>query len=68
MDTITGSNPVLTTKNKISMGKQFLKDLPIYLNGFAVGMLFWDIPKISVLNISMYVLATVTFFWYGKNK
>ena len=50
------------------MGKQFLKDLPIYLNGIAVGMLLWDIPKISVLNISMYVLAMVTFFWYGKNK
>ena len=50
------------------MGKQFLKDLPIYLNGFAVGMLLWDIPKISVLNILMYVLAMVTFFWYGKNK
>ena len=44
------------------------KDLPIYLNGFAVGMLLWDIPKISVLNISMYVLAMVTFIWYGKNK
>jgi hypothetical protein len=50
------------------MGKQFLKDLPIYLNGFAVAMLLWDIPKISVLNISMYVLALVTFFWYGKIK
>jgi hypothetical protein len=50
------------------MGKQFLKDLPICLNGFAVGMLLWDIPKISVLNISMYVLAMVTFFWYVKNK
>ena len=48
--------------------KQFLKDLPIYLNGFAVGMLLWDIPKISVLNISMCVLAWVTFIWYGKNK
>lgn len=47
--------------------KQFLKDLPIYLNGFAVGMLFWGIPKISVLDISMYILAMVTFFWYGKN-
>ncbi len=66
---IAGSNPVLTTnKTKISMGKQFLKDLPIYLNGFAVGMLLWSIPEISVLDITMFVLAMVTFFWYGKIK
>jgi hypothetical protein len=50
------------------MGKQFLKDLPIYLNGFAVGMLLWSIPEISVLDITMFVLAMVTFFWYGKIK
>ena len=50
------------------MGKQFLKDLPIYLNGFAVTMLIWDIPKISIFDIAMYVLSMVTFIWYGKKK
>lgn len=50
------------------MGKQFLKDLPIYLNGFVVTMLLWKIPKISIFDIAMYVLAMLTFFWYGKNK
>lgn len=50
------------------MGKQFLKDLPIYLNGFVVTMLLLKIPKISIFDIAMYVLAMLTFIWYGKNK
>jgi hypothetical protein len=50
------------------MKEKLLKDLPIYLNGFAVGMLLWSIPEISVLDITMFVLAMVTFFWYGKIK
>jgi hypothetical protein len=50
------------------MKEKLIKDLPIYLNGYAVGMLLWSIPEISVLDITMYVLAMVTFFWYGKIK
>jgi len=64
---ITGSNPVLTTKIKI-MKEKLLKDLPIYLNGFAVGMLFFSIPNIQVIDVCMFILAGVTFFWYGKTK
>ena len=60
----TGSNPVLTTKNK-RMKKQFVKDLPIYLNGFAVGMLFFR-SGVSSTNVVAYALAMITFFWYGK--
>ena len=62
--THTGSNPVLTTKNK-RMKKQFVKDLPIYLNGFAVGMLFFR-SGVSSTNVVAYALAMITFFWYGK--
>jgi hypothetical protein len=50
------------------MKEKLIKDLPIYLNGYAVGMLLWGIPEISVLDITMFVLAMVTFFWYGKIK
>jgi hypothetical protein len=50
------------------MKEKLIKDLPIYLNGYAVGMLLWSIPEISVLDITMFVLAMVTFFWYGKIK
>jgi hypothetical protein len=48
------------------MKEKFLKDLPIYLNGFAVGMLFFSTPNIQVIDIGMYILSIVTFFWYGK--
>jgi hypothetical protein len=50
------------------MKEKLIKDLPIYLNGYAVGMLLWSIPETSVLDITMFVLAMVTFFWYGKIK
>ncbi len=56
------------------MKEKFLKEmqtslsLPIYLNGYAVGMLLWSIPQISALDITMSILAMVTFFWYGKIK
>ena len=50
------------------MKEKLINDLPIYLNGYAVGMLLWSIPEISVLDITMFVLAMVTFFWYGKIK
>ena len=59
-----GSSPVLTAKNK-RMKKQFVKDLPIYLNGFAVGMLFFR-SGVSSTNVVAYALAMITFFWYGK--
>jgi hypothetical protein len=47
------------------MKKQFVKDLPIYLNGFAVGMLFFR-SDVSPTNVVAYALAMITFFWYGK--
>jgi hypothetical protein len=50
------------------MKEKLIKDLPIYLNGYAVCMLLWSIPEISVLDITMFVLAMVTFLWYGKVK
>ncbi len=48
------------------MKDKFLKDLPIYLNGFAVGFLFWSIPSIGIFDIAMFILAMVTFQWYGE--
>jgi len=50
------------------MKEKFLRDLPIYLNGYAVVMLMWSIPKISFLDITMFLLAMISFLWYGKEK
>jgi nitrogen fixation-related uncharacterized protein len=44
------------------------RDASIYLNGFAVGMLLWSSKEIGISKIPMYLLAMVTFLWYGKNK
>jgi hypothetical protein len=49
------------------MKEKLLKDLPIYLNGYAVGMLLFSISNIKVIDVCMFILASVTFFWYGKN-
>jgi len=45
----------------------FVKDLPIYLNGFAVGMLFFR-SDVSATNVVAYALAMITFLWYGKEN
>jgi hypothetical protein len=50
------------------MKDKFLKDLPIYLNGFAVGFLLFGIPNIGLMDISMYILAMISFFWYGRTQ
>ena len=50
------------------MKEKLLKDLPIYLNGFAVGMLFFSISNIQVFDVCMFILSGVTFFWYGQTK
>jgi succinate-acetate transporter protein len=50
------------------MKDKFLKDLPIFINGFAVGFLLFGIPNIGLMDISMYVLAMISFFWYGGTQ
>lgn len=50
------------------MKHKFIKDLPVYLNGYAVGMLFWAIPNIGFVDIACAVLAMITFFWYGEQQ
>jgi hypothetical protein len=47
--------------------KQFLKDLPIYINGFVVTRLFMNTP-ISTFDVTMFVLALISFIWYGAGK
>lgn len=49
------------------MKDKFLKDLPIYINGFAVGTLFFRIPNVGIYECAMFVLSSLTFFWYGRN-
>lgn len=39
----------------------FIKDLPIYLNGFAVGSLFFVEIENTTYRIFMYVLAMTSF-------
>jgi hypothetical protein len=50
------------------MKDRLLKDLPIFLNGFAVGWLLIGNPNIGTIEIVMYFLAMITFFWYGRTK
>jgi len=50
-----------------NMKEKLLKDLPIYLNGFAVGMLLFSISNIQLIDVCMFLLADITFFWYGTN-
>jgi hypothetical protein len=52
----------------VKMKYKFIKDLPIYLNGLAVGMLFWAIPNIGFVDIACAVLAMITFFWWGEQQ
>lgn len=46
---------------------QLIKDLPIYINGFVVTNLFME-TKCNWFDISMFILAIITFFWYGKTQ
>ena len=50
------------------MKEKILKDLPVVLNGFAIGWVLFGIPNIQVIDIVMSILAMVTFIWYGKIK
>jgi hypothetical protein len=50
------------------MMKQFIKDLPIYINGFCVGFLFVSNPNIKIQHIIMFMLASISFIWYGYAK
>lgn len=47
--------------------KQFIKDLPIYLNGFVVSWLFFEIPYRGAFHWTMFGLACISFLWYGSN-
>jgi hypothetical protein len=50
------------------MKEKLLKDLPIYINGYAVANLLFAIPNIQPMDVCMFALAVFSFFWYGKNK
>jgi len=49
------------------MKNQLIKDLPLYLNGFAVTYLFYR-AEIDYISIIMYIICVLSFFQYGKNK
>ena len=46
---------------------QLIKDLPLYINGFAVAYLFVR-TECNVVDIIMFGLAILSFFWYGRNE
>ena len=47
--------------------KNLWDDLPIYINGFAVGLLVFT-KKIGVFEIILYCVSAASFFWYGYNQ
>jgi hypothetical protein len=49
------------------MIKNLKKDLPIYINGFAVGYLFIE-TNIKIIDCIMLLLAIFSFLKYGKNQ
>jgi hypothetical protein len=49
------------------MKNQLIKDLPLYLNGFSVTYLFIQ-NEINIVNMIMFFLSVISFFWYGKNQ
>ena len=49
------------------MENQVVKDLPLYINGFAVGYLFVR-TECNVVDIIMFGLAMLSLFWYGRNQ
>lgn len=46
---------------------QLIKDLPLYMNGFAVTYLFME-TNCNIINISMLILAVISFVWFGKSQ
>jgi len=50
------------------MKKQFIKDLPMYINGICVGFLFVSNQNIKIQHIIMFMLASISFVWYAKSK
>lgn len=47
--------------------KQFIKDLPIYINAFVVTMLAMSVTKPGLAEFFLWLLSGVTFIWYGHN-
>lgn len=43
------------------MKKQFIKDLPMYINGICVSYLFFENPNIKIHDIIIWLLAAITF-------
>ena len=46
---------------------QIIKDLPICINGFVVTYLFMATSG-NFIDWTMFVLAIISFFWYGRNE
>lgn len=61
---------ILDTKKQLKMKytiEEFIKDIPTYLNGFAVGWLFFG-TKMEVLDIIMFVIAAITYLKVSKRN
>lgn len=50
------------------MKNKLIKDLPIYINGIAVGWLTFGRLPFGVAEIVCLLTCLVSFLWYGENQ
>jgi hypothetical protein len=51
----------------MSIIKQFIKDSPIYLNGFCVGWLTFG-REYNTIDVILFVIAGLTFLFFKNDK
>lgn len=49
------------------MKKQFIEDLPLYLNSISVTLLAFETDLSTVSRFCLFIIAALTFVWYSDN-
>lgn len=49
------------------MKKQFIKDLPLYLNSISVTLLAFETDLSTVSRVGLFIIAALSFVWYCDN-
>ena len=50
------------------MKDNFIRDLPVYIHGFAIGCLMYGQESIGIGECVYFILAIVSFAWYKVEK
>lgn len=49
------------------MKKQFIEDLPLYLNSVSVSLLAFETDLSTIGRFCLFIIAGLTFVWYSDN-